>query len=69
MTTLDVLLHPACATCMGQSGQTTVLAANGAVFVMLGALVLVFGVILAVVIAFIRRARRFAAEAGPQGPV
>jgi hypothetical protein len=52
----------ACATCIGQDGQVTVMAANGAVFVMLGALILVFGTILAVVISFIRRARRFAAS-------
>lgn len=40
----------------------TVLAANGAVFVMLGALMLVFGVIFAIVVSFIRRARRLEAE-------
>lgn len=60
MTTM--IFPQACATCIGQSGQVTVLAANGAVFVMLGALMLVFGVIFAIVVTFIRRARRLEAE-------
>lgn len=59
---MSLSLSVACATCIGQDGQVTVMAANGAVFVMLGALILVFGAILAVVISFIRRARRFAAS-------
>ena len=59
----SMIFPTACATCMGQSGQVTVLAANGAVFVMLGALMLVFGVIFAIVVSFIRRARRIEAEA------
>ena len=59
---MSLSLSVACATCIGQDGQVTVMAANGAVFVMLGALILVFGTILAVVISFIRRARRFAAS-------
>lgn len=59
---MNLSLSIACATCIGQDGQVTVMAANGAVFVMLGALILVFSTILAVVISFIRRARRFAAS-------
>ena len=59
---MSLSLSIACATCIGQDGQVTVMAANGAVFVMLGALILVFSTILAVVISFIRRARRFAAS-------
>ena len=47
-----------CATCIGQEGQTSTLAANGAVFVMLGALGFVFLFLLSVCIAFVRRARR-----------
>ena len=53
----------ACATCIGQDGQTDVMAANGAVFVMIGALAVVFLAILGVLIGFMRRARR--AAGGP----
>lgn len=56
------LFTVACATCIGQDGQITTLAANGAVFVMFGALALVFTAIISVFIAFGRRARRFAAN-------
>lgn len=52
----------ACATCIGQDGQTDVMAANGAVFVMMGALGIVFFTILGVLIGFIRRARRMASS-------
>ena len=48
----------ACATCVGQSGQQDVVAANGAVFVMIGALGIVFLGILGVLISIVRRARR-----------
>ena len=50
----------ACATCINQDGGTDVAAANGAVFVMIGALGIVFLSIMAVLYSFIRRARRFA---------
>ena len=50
----------ACATCIGQDGQSDVMAANGAVFVMIGALSIVFLTILGVLIGFVRRARRMA---------
>ena len=49
-------------TCIGQDGQITTLAANGAVYVMFAALALVFTCIVAVVIAFARRAKRYAAS-------
>ena len=52
----------ACVTCIGQDGQITTLAANGAVYVMFAALALVFTCIVAVVIAFARRAKRYAAS-------
>ncbi len=53
---------PACVTCMSQDGQVTTLAANGAVYVMFAALALVFACIIAVVISFARRAKRYAAS-------
>ena len=56
------LFSPACATCIGQDHQITTLAANGAVYVMFGALALVFSCIVAVVLTFVRRARRYAAS-------
>lgn len=52
----------ACATCVGQDGQTDVMAANGAVFVMIGALSIVFLSILGVLYSFVRRARRMAPD-------
>ena len=54
----------ACATCITKDSETAVLASNGAVFVMLGCMAIVFGAILAVVVNFIRRANRFAPAAG-----
>lgn len=57
---MNVLTTTACATCINQDGGTDVVAANGAVFVMIGALALVFLGIMAVLYSFIRRARRFA---------
>jgi hypothetical protein len=57
-----MLLPLACATCIGQDGQTTTLAANGAVYVMFATLALVFTGIAAVVLSFVRRARRYAAS-------
>lgn len=59
MTTISSI---ACATCMSQEHQITTVAANGAVYVMLACLALVGGGVLAVIIAFARRARRFAAS-------
>lgn len=56
-------LTPACVTCMSQDGQVTTLAANGAVYVMFTALALVFCCFAAVAVAFVRRARRYAASA------
>lgn len=62
-------LVPACVTCMSQDGQVTTLAANGAVYVMFAALALVFCCILAVVFAFARRAKKYAAsQAGGNNP-
>ncbi len=49
----------ACVTCMGQEGQLTTHATNGAVFVMFGALGLVFCGLIAVCITFARRMRRY----------
>ena len=57
---MNILTTTACATCINQDGSTDVVAANGAVFVMIGALALVFLGIMAVLYSFIRRARRFA---------
>lgn len=64
--TITLPAFVACATCIGQSGQVTTLASNGAVFVMFGALALVFTAFISVFVSFARRARRFAAaqEAG-----
>ena len=58
---MNILLPiTACAPCIGQDGQITTLAANGAVYVMFAALALVFSCFAAVVVAFVRRARRYA---------
>ena len=57
---MNALTTTACATCINQDGSADVVAANGAVFVMIGALALVFLGIMAVLYSFIRRARRFA---------
>ena len=59
-----LFLIPACATCIGQDGQITTMAANGAVYVMFAVLAFVFTCIAAVVMTFIRRAKRYAARAG-----
>ena len=55
----------ACATCISQDGQTNIDAANGAVFVMIGALSIVFLTVLGVMISFVRRARRHAESQVP----
>ena len=57
----SLIFVPACVTCIGQDGQITTLAANGAVYVMFAALALVFSCIAAVVMVFVRRAKRYAA--------
>ena len=57
---MSALTTAACATCINQDGGTDVVAANGAVFVMIGALAIIFLGIMAVLYSFIRRARRFA---------
>lgn len=59
---MSILSSFACATCISQEGQEGVIAANGAVFVMLGALALVFFTFLGITIGFIRRSRRLAQE-------
>ena len=56
----------ACVTCINQSSGTDVVAANGAVFVMMGALGLVFLSIFGVLLAFMRRARRLSAATGTE---
>lgn len=56
----------ACPTCRVDPGSTINQATNGAVFVMLGAMALVFGGFLAVVISFVRR-QRAAGEAALAG--
>lgn len=61
---MSILSGFACATCINQEGQDTVIAANGAVFVMLGALALVFFTFLGIMIGFIRRSRRLAQAMG-----
>ncbi|HWB03581.1 MAG TPA: hypothetical protein VG796_11195 [Verrucomicrobiales bacterium] len=55
---MNALSFIACATCVNQSGQEDVVAANGAVFVMIGALGIVFLGIMGVLYSFVRRARR-----------
>ena len=57
---MQALTIIACATCINQDGGSDVLAANGAVFVMMGALGIVFLSIIGILIAFMRRARRMA---------
>jgi hypothetical protein len=63
--------HPslACATCIGQDGQVTTLAANGAVYVMFVSLAFVFLCIAAVVVSFARRAKRYAAAQAANGVI
>ncbi len=62
---MNAILHTACTTCINQEGGSDVLAANGAVFVMIGALSIVFLGIMAVLYSFVRRARRHAASTTP----
>jgi len=57
----SLFFTPACVTCIGQDGQITTLAANGAIYVMFAALALVFTCIASVGILFVRRAKRYAA--------
>lgn len=57
---MSILTTTACVTCINQDGGADVVAANGAVFVMIGALGVIFLGIMAVLYSFIRRARRFA---------
>ena len=59
---MNLFLPLACATCVAQDGQTTTLAANGAVYVMFAALAFVFSCFGAVAYSFVRRARRYAAS-------
>ena len=63
---MNTLFQFACATCVNQPGQNDVVAANGAVFVMIGALSIVFLGIMAILFGFIRRAKRLAAAQGAQ---
>lgn len=60
-------LLPACATCISQEGQVTTVAANGAVYVMFGALALVFVCFGAVFMTIVRRSRRYARETALPG--
>ena len=57
---MNALTTIACATCINQDGGSDVVAANGAVFVMIGALGIVFLGIIGILLGFMRRARRFA---------
>ncbi len=59
---ISLLLPIACATCQTNPGSTATQAANGAVLFMLGILAIVFGGFAAMVISFVRRARRFPAD-------
>jgi hypothetical protein len=52
----------ACATCIPTEGSNGTAAANGAVFVMIGALAIVFLTFVGVLYSFVRRARRFSAQ-------
>jgi len=60
MTHLIQLL--ACPTCRVDPGSTINQATNGAIFVMLGVMAVVFGGFLAMVIGFVRRQRALGAE-------
>lgn len=57
---MNTLAITACATCINQDGGPDVAAANGAVFVMIGALGIVFLGIIGILLTFMRRARRMA---------
>jgi hypothetical protein len=59
---MNAFITLACVTCINQDGNNDVVAANGAVFVMIGALTVIFLGIMAVLYGFIRRAKRCAAE-------
>ena len=59
---IALLLPLACATCQTAPGTTATQAANGAVLFMLGVLAIVFGGFAAMVISFVRRARRHSSE-------
>jgi heme/copper-type cytochrome/quinol oxidase subunit 2 len=59
---MNTALTLACATCINTEDSTGVVAANGAVFVMMGALGIIFLMVSGVLISFIRRAKKFAAE-------
>lgn len=59
----------ACATCIGQDGQVTTLAANGAVYVMFVSLAAVFLCFAAVAVSFARRAKRYAESQAAAGSI
>ncbi len=70
MYAFSLLFTPlACATCIGQDGQVTTLAANGAVYVMFVSLAAVFICIAAVALSFARRAKRYAAAQVAAGAI
>jgi hypothetical protein len=54
---------PACATCINTADSTGVVAANGAVFVMLGAMAIAFLAVGGILFSLMRRATRHAAAA------
>jgi len=67
--TLDALFQTtiACATCMSDRGSQAYVAANSAVFIMLGCLVLVLGSIAAFVFHLVRGGQKNLEEADEQG--
>ena len=64
---MNSMLTLACATCINTEDSTGVVAANGAVFVMMGALGVIFLMIAGVLVSFVRRAKKFA-DAQQGGP-
>jgi heme/copper-type cytochrome/quinol oxidase subunit 2 len=62
---MNAMFHFACATCINTADSTGTSAANGAVFVMMGALGLVFLTFIGILFSFVRRARRYAAQQSP----
>lgn len=52
----------ACATCVGDPNAATTIAANAAIFLMLGVLVLVLGSVGSFIVCLARRSRRAGAE-------
>lgn len=52
----------ACATCISTEDSANVSAANGAVFVMIGALGIIFLMAIGVLLSFVRRAKKYAAQ-------